>query len=64
MARTGTSDNNEISGNRCWDDQAVKTQDYGIYLMKSAKNTKVGKNQLSGNKYGTIKDESIGMFGG
>ncbi len=64
MARVGTSDNNEVTGNRCWDDQAVKTQDYGIYLMKSAKNTKLGKNDLKGNKYGEIKNESKGMFGG
>ncbi|MEQ1821280.1 MAG: right-handed parallel beta-helix repeat-containing protein [Fimbriimonadaceae bacterium] len=64
MARTGTSDNNELTGNKCWDDQAVKTQDYGIYLMKSAKNTKLGANDLNGNKFGPIKDDTKGMFGG
>lgn len=58
MARTGFSDNNELSGNKCWDDQLTKTQDYGIYLMKGARGTKVGRNECYGNKFGDMKDES------
>lgn len=58
MARVGFSENNEISGNKCWDDQLTKTQDYGIYLMKGARNTKIGRNELSGNKLGNMLDES------
>jgi parallel beta-helix repeat protein len=58
MARNGTSNDNEITGNKCWDDQPIKTQDYGIYLMKTAKNTKVGKNQLGGNKFGDLRDDN------
>jgi len=62
MARTGFSDDNEISGNKSWDDQLTKTQDYGIYLMKGARRTKLGKNELSGNKFGPIRDESTAFL--
>lgn len=58
MARTGFSDDNEITGNKSWDDQVNKTQDYGIYLMKGARRTKLGKNELNGNRFGAIRDES------
>lgn len=62
MARTGFSDDNEISGNKSWDDQLTKTQDYGIYLMKGARRTKMGKNELTGNKFGAIRDESTAFL--
>lgn len=57
MARTGFSDNNEVAGNKCWDDQLTKTQDYGIVLEKGARRTKLGRNELFGNKMGNLKDD-------
>lgn len=62
MARTGFSDDNEVTGNKSWDDQLTKTQDYGIYLMKGARRTKIGKNDLSGNKFGEMRDESTNFL--
>lgn len=38
-----------ITGNFCWDDQAVKTQTYGIELQVDARETVIRDNNLTGN---------------
>lgn len=44
-----------IVGNRCWDDQETKTQDYGIYLRRNTKRVTVGSNLLDGNRDGMFR---------
>jgi parallel beta-helix repeat protein len=48
---SGTCNNNLISGNRCYDDQSVKTQLYGI---ADSDNNTIVNNDLTGNKNGAI----------
>lgn len=55
-ARTGfKAQNIVITGNRCFDDQATKTQDYGIYIHQRTKGVEIGANTLTGNKEGMFR---------
>ncbi|MEV4896971.1 hypothetical protein AB0K48_47235, partial [Nonomuraea sp. NPDC055795] len=44
-----------ISGNRSFDDQAVKTQDYGIFIHARTRGVDIGANTLTGNKEGMFR---------
>lgn len=46
--------NNAITGNRCYDDQGSKTQDYGIKTTGSANYNVVTGNNVRGNKTGGL----------
>jgi len=46
--------NNILTGNRCYDDQGTKTQDYGIAEAGSADYTTIVGNDVTGNKDGGI----------
>jgi parallel beta-helix repeat protein len=45
----GTCANNVVSGNRCFDSQGSKTQNYGIAILNSVVNTVLSGNLLEGN---------------
>lgn len=46
---TGTSNYFTVSGNQCYDDQGVKTQDYGFQIVGSVDSVYHGMNHLVGN---------------
>lgn len=48
----------EISGNRCYDAQTTKTQDYGIYIDGRGRFVTIGANTLDGNSEGMLKSDS------
>ncbi|MFI9557916.1 right-handed parallel beta-helix repeat-containing protein [Nonomuraea endophytica] len=55
-ARTGfKAENVVISGNRSFDDQEVKTQDYGIFIHARTRGVDIGANTLTGNKEGMFR---------
>jgi parallel beta-helix repeat protein len=52
-----TGDDNRVEGNTATDNQATKTQAYGLNIANSICNrTFVGTNHFAGNKTGTIRD--------
>jgi parallel beta-helix repeat protein len=52
-----TCDDNRVEGNTATDNQATKTQAYGLNIASSLCNrTFVGTNNFTGNKTGTIRD--------
>jgi parallel beta-helix repeat protein len=52
-----TGDDNRVEGNSATDNQATKTQAYGLNINNSICNrTFVGTNNFAGNKTGTIRD--------
>jgi parallel beta-helix repeat protein len=59
-----TADDNVISGNRAFDDQAVKTQRYGLHISSSLANrTVVGPgNDFTGNLTGPIRNVGTGTI--
>ncbi|MEV4066226.1 right-handed parallel beta-helix repeat-containing protein [Nonomuraea dietziae] len=58
-ARAGfKAENVVITGNRCFDDQQTKTQDYGIFIHERTKGVDIGANTLTGNKEGMFKTGS------
>lgn len=55
-ARDGFKSHNVvIVGNRCWDDQERKTQDYGIFIHARTQGVDIGTNTLSGNRTGMVR---------
>ncbi|MCU6712819.1 right-handed parallel beta-helix repeat-containing protein [Paenibacillus sp. J5C_2022] len=48
-------ENVSVVGNRCYDNQPQKTQDYGIFVEGRASNVHIGANQLSGNRDGMLR---------
>ncbi|MET9336391.1 right-handed parallel beta-helix repeat-containing protein [Nonomuraea sp. NPDC003804] len=58
-ARDGKkSENIVIVGNRSFDDQATKTQDFGIFIHPRTRGVDIGANTLTGNKTGLFKTKS------
>jgi hypothetical protein len=53
------SENVVITGNRCYDSQETKTQDYGIYADSRSRNVDIGENTLTGNKFGMIRTATV-----
>lgn len=49
------TENVVMVGNRCWDDQATRTQDYGIFLHARSRGIDVGTNMLAGNRDGLLR---------
>lgn len=49
---TGTCSGHIVSGNRCYDDQGVKSQGYGIKVLGACDNLVLGPNLSSGNSVG------------
>jgi hypothetical protein len=47
----------EVQGNVCWDDQPVKTQQYGVALLAGTNRCRVLDNHLTGNKRGGLSAE-------
>ncbi|MFI6499566.1 right-handed parallel beta-helix repeat-containing protein [Nonomuraea typhae] len=52
------AENVVITGNRCFDDQPVKTQDYGIFIHARTRGVDIGPNTLTGNKEGMFRTGS------
>lgn len=58
-ARDGfRAENVVIVGNRCFDDQSTKTQDYGIFVHARTRGVDIGTNTLTGNKEGMLRTGS------
>ena len=55
---SGFVDGAIFSGNRCYDDQVTKTQQYGLVLKSYIKNSLVTDNDFRGNAAGAINDGS------
>jgi parallel beta-helix repeat protein len=45
-----------IEGNRCYDDQVHKTQDFGVSVETPCRNVRIISNRLEGNSQGEIKN--------
>lgn len=59
-ARSGfKAENVVIVGNRCFDDQETKTQDYGVYIHPRTRGVDIGTNTLTGNKEGMFRAGSV-----
>lgn len=61
----GTSDT-LVTGNRCFDNQGSKTQDYGISIEANVVKTYLGTNDFTGNRLGDIlnnSSENVGRAG-
>lgn len=56
----GTSEDNSLTDNRCFDDEGVKTQSWGIRLGNTADNNLLNDNHCRGNLNGGIIDQSSG----
>src|SRR5947199_9996688 len=48
-----------VLGNRCYDDQAAKTQAHGLGIVAGATNVLVAMNDLSGNSIGAIGNANL-----
>jgi hypothetical protein len=57
---SGTMSDALIVGNRCWDDQTIQTQRYGLYIGGTISNVVATGNDLSGNVTGGYHNTSTG----
>lgn len=58
--KTFVGNNNLIAQNRCYDDQAVKTQDWGCIVAGNQTNTQIYDNNFAGNAVAGIDESGIG----